>query len=226
MHIDALVGMSSSATVAAIIWLAERDMLHHIRDRQARVVVDSRTQRIPAELASAERLRGLNLLGGIPPSRAIHAGVICSPTFGDRDHRKLSAPEHVWHFLGLNCVRVEDLGRASEPAELIVSDDPVAVRLMRVWGMASPDALQLEPSRLTVADVAGKTVVGYMNWGLAIHARQITSLPLGLTTSLRSMPATSGMSDDAAADRILAVIRKYVVTYRVHEVSPDELRFS
>jgi hypothetical protein len=221
LRIDALLGMKATM-VAAILTLAIRDELYDAADPTRRLYARGPMYVLEQHEATPETVRGMTLLGAIPPNYARHAEMVVAPKL-----RGVSGPDETIEeirrrFAGLTCVRVEDLGAPQEPAEVIAMDvdEPYVVSFIRLTdGLAMPDApVLIRPER---DEIAGKHVVGVLNWQLATHARCITGVPLGLANVLQSAEVTGEVLADPTVQQVIrAHVEKSVFSYKVYPVDP------
>jgi hypothetical protein len=111
LHIDALAWMEPNI-LAAIQQLGREDRLHHHLDPEARVLVDERTEVLASpDEAAGDRLRGLTVLGAVPPEEARYVTMVAEPSFRRDANPDSPAEELVEAFLGLYCVRIALLAR-------------------------------------------------------------------------------------------------------------------
>jgi hypothetical protein len=221
LRIDALLGMKATM-VAAILKLAIRDELCDAADPTRHLRATGPMYVLEQHEATPDTVRGMTLLGAIPANYARHAEMVVAPKF-----RGVSSPDETIEqirrrFVGLSCVRVEDLGAPQEPAEVIALDvdEAYMVSFIRLTdGLAMPDApVLIRPGR---EEIAGKHVVGGLNWQLATHARCITNVPFGLTAVLESAEVTGEMLRSPAVQQVIrAHVEQSVFSYKVHPVDP------
>jgi hypothetical protein len=125
--------------------------------------------------------------------------------------------------------RVEQLSGAQDPAQVMISADPILAQLAHEGGLASPEALNVFWPEPHVDDVAGKHLldeIGWTPWDFTSAADRVTSLhhEHGITQALiRLNLEPEHLQGSSARQRIIALLREQAITYRVHEVHPDNL---